>query len=415
MLNCIYCASNNDDDSFFCYLCAKQIKCRHCENKLKLDAKACTNCGKLLSENLDIKIENDNLNHPSSLNTVELHETEKSRTIKATFTNEVGNNISNVIGQFLTTKYGEKPNLYQINNLKEISPPPPLDNLNIEREQIINNQKIIFNNFPVNDNLNRINDVLRFSDNECHLIENRLQATSKIDYAKRLTYLFLLAKELNGTTKVSKAELYLILKKENVYDNHFRKWFTKNPEFIIEDKTVELRKQGREQAFKYLEELEAKSNENEWLPTGTNQNIKSKKKQKIPDGTEQELNENGNNSSSKKREKYTIISELNLYPENGPELNEFFTKYKTKSSREINLIFIYYLKKIINVENVNANHIYTCYKHVNVSHPLIKQSLIDTKYSKGWIDTSDMNNIVLTTIGENYFINKIGKPNQVSE
>ena len=31
----------------------------------------------------------------------------------------------------------------------------------------------------------------------------------------------------------------------------------------------------------------------------------------------------------------------------------------------------------------------------------IRQSLIDTKNKKGWIDTSSMTNICLTTVGEN--------------
>ena len=46
---------------------------------------------------------------------------------------------------------------------------------------------------------------------------------------------------------------------------------------------------------------------------------------------------------------------------------------------------------------------YTCYKEVGQKVPKnLYQSIVDTKKNKGWIESSDMGNIFVSVIGENY-------------
>lgn len=62
-------------------------------------------------------------------------------------------------------------------------------------------------------------------------------------------------------------------------------------------------------------------------------------------------------------------------------------------------------KLIIGEQNIGANHIYTCYMDLGSKFPSnMRQSLADTKSRKGWIDTSNMNDIRVSTIGENAII-----------
>ncbi len=129
------------------------------------------------------------------------------------------------------------------------------------------------------------------------------------------------------------------------------------------------------------------------LPTNTEVNSSNNKKVKHLDK---------NHSHSKTKESYKIIGELNLSPENIEAFRDFFEKKKIKKAMEINAVAVYYLEKILGIKNITPNHIYSCYKNVNSKVPVaLLQSLRDTASIKGWIDTSDTNNIHLLIAGEN--------------
>ncbi|HCZ20877.1 MAG TPA: hypothetical protein DHU85_05065 [Porphyromonadaceae bacterium] len=93
---------------------------------------------------------------------------------------------------------------------------------------------------------------------------------------------------------------------------------------------------------------------------------------------------------------------MNLHPLDKESLKSFIGQFNVSNGFQYNLLFVYYLQKVISITNINANHIYTCYKDVGVKIPNnLYQNLVDTKNKKGWIDTSDMNNITVTISGEN--------------
>lgn len=106
----------------------------------------------------------------------------------------------------------------------------------------------------------------------------------------------------------------------------------------------------------------------------------------------------------------SLISSLNLNPSDKKHLRDFYKEFSISSYMENNLLFIYYLDKILNEENISPNHIYTCYKHLGLKVPnSIYQSLLDTKGRKGWIDTSNINNIKTSISGENYLEHDVQK------
>ena len=70
---------------------------------------------------------------------------------------------------------------------------------------------------------------------------------------------------------------------------------------------------------------------------------------------------------------------------------------------ENNTFFVFYFQNVLKTTGITLNHLYTCYKHLDIKPPnAFHQSLIDTSHKKGYLDTSNMQNIILTIKGENF-------------
>jgi hypothetical protein len=106
----------------------------------------------------------------------------------------------------------------------------------------------------------------------------------------------------------------------------------------------------------------------------------------------------------KKFTSYSIIKNLDLSGnKNRQSLRDFFKLKSPSTNMEKNAVFIYYLQKIALIEGITQDHVYSCYKDVSVKIPqALDQSFIDTAHHKGWIDTSTMTDLKVTTPGENF-------------
>jgi len=97
------------------------------------------------------------------------------------------------------------------------------------------------------------------------------------------------------------------------------------------------------------------------------------------------------------------LLDLNLRPNGKISLRDFYDRFEIKSNFERNVTFVYYLSKELSIGNIGIDHIYTAYKEAGQKVPGdIYQSLIDTKKHKGWIDTTNIEDIKLSIQGENY-------------
>jgi hypothetical protein len=104
------------------------------------------------------------------------------------------------------------------------------------------------------------------------------------------------------------------------------------------------------------------------------------------------------------KESYTIVKDLDLNSKAvGKSLKSYFVEKKPQNGMENNAVFVYYLQKIANVPSITLDHMYTCYKDAGIKIPTaLRQSLLDTAHRKGWIDTSDLNAVTISTRGENF-------------
>lgn len=115
--------------------------------------------------------------------------------------------------------------------------------------------------------------------------------------------------------------------------------------------------------------------------------------------------------TNKRKESYTLVTSLNLLGKDGSKsLKEFYDEKAPSNAQEKNAVFVYYLERLAKVTQINANHVYTCYKNVGEKVPgALKQSLLDTSSRKGWLDTKSMENITVPTLGENLIEHTLGK------
>lgn len=99
---------------------------------------------------------------------------------------------------------------------------------------------------------------------------------------------------------------------------------------------------------------------------------------------------------------YKLVGDLDLLPKGKKGLKEFYTTLKASGNYEYYLIIIYYLERVLGISDIGADHIYTCFKHLNLKVPNIIKGLHDLKRRKGWVNTSNMADVKVTISGENH-------------
>jgi hypothetical protein len=115
----------------------------------------------------------------------------------------------------------------------------------------------------------KLRHIFRYKGDQLRLTETRLKAKSKLDAARRLTYLFLYAHELEGRPEIPRKVLKEELEKAGCYDRNAGSWINNSPDLLREEDRVGLQKSGREEAQKVLAEVLDSSIQNKWsLNTG---------------------------------------------------------------------------------------------------------------------------------------------------
>lgn len=96
-----------------------------------------------------------------------------------------------------------------------------------------------------------------------------------------------------------------------------------------------------------------------------------------------------------------LVNNLNLSTGNQMSLKDFFKEKNPESALEKNAVFVYYIEKKLNITGITTDHVFTCYKELNEKYPeALRQSLVDTYHRKGWISTSSMTDVKMTTRGD---------------
>lgn len=106
-------------------------------------------------------------------------------------------------------------------------------------------------------------------------------------------------------------------------------------------------------------------------------------------------------SSRKSKPKLSIVKDLNLSPKGKKSFKQFAQEKQPTTNQEKCTLAIYYLGHELGLSDISINHIYTCYKNINWRVADLYNVLTLTAHRKGWVDTSNMDAIAITTHGEN--------------
>lgn len=98
-----------------------------------------------------------------------------------------------------------------------------------------------------------------------------------------------------------------------------------------------------------------------------------------------------------------LLTSLNLRPSGKKSLKDFIAEYKKPSSEEKILLYVYYLTNELKESNIGLDHIYTCIKENGDKVPsYLKQTVTNVKNRKGWLDTSNYDDLKYTVQGMNH-------------
>jgi hypothetical protein len=111
--------------------------------------------------------------------------------------------------------------------------------------------------------------------------------------------------------------------------------------------------------------------------------------------------EKGNKSPRRDSEKYELI-DIDFHPSKSKSLKEFYEEKSPKSDPEKYAVIMKYLEKILGLNNITRNHLYSAFKALSLKVPNVSKGLNNTRGRHGWVQFSGNGPISLTRIGENY-------------
>lgn len=134
------------------------------------------------------------------------------------------------------------------------------------------------------------------------------------------------------------------------------------------------------------------------LPLKHQQGAVTPEKKKVSANQSKTKKKNGNQTPS-------LLKNLDLSGGGKCErLKDFFNMYESKSNFERNLIFVYYLQQKLGLTDITVDHVFSCYRDVpGIKAPeALRQSLLDTSNRRGWVNTSNTDDIKVTIAGVNH-------------
>lgn len=109
----------------------------------------------------------------------------------------------------------------------------------------------------------------------------------------------------------------------------------------------------------------------------------------------------GTQPKAKTKLSLVIMKDLNLRPQGKKSFIDFAKEKQPASYEQKCTVAAYYLEKVLGVKGICVNHIYTCFKDASWRVPADLKNKLSVTGTKGWLDTSNREDIKLTTRGDN--------------
>lgn len=118
--------------------------------------------------------------------------------------------------------------------------------------------------------------------------------------------------------------------------------------------------------------------------------------------------------SAGKKETLSVVKDLNLKPDGALSLAEFVKEKQPSSIKAKIAVCVYYLSTYASVSRITIHHIYTSFKWLTWRLPTDLKNMVYQVGSQGRLDTSDINNVRLTTMGENFVEHDLPKASKAT-
>jgi hypothetical protein len=103
-----------------------------------------------------------------------------------------------------------------------------------------------------------------------------------------------------------------------------------------------------------------------------------------------------------------LVKDLDFRPDGKQPFREFVAEKSPETINERNLAAVYYLEQVMSVEGINAGHVLAAYRECSWREPgNLPQAIRDTAARKGWLDSSDGNNLSTTAGGRNVIVHDL--------
>jgi hypothetical protein len=205
-----------------------QVKCQECNALLKQSARGCIKCGTRITDNNIHKTATNGLTIRPAVNRLRFDETFKSRSLDASLTDaaveSLGNALSFVLVGRISAKGTQKRQASISEDVVIDNPQLMLPGLVVEATNQGGEPESQAKNEDepspaLGSDYEKLRRLFRASGNTLEIEDPRLKASNQLDYARRLTYLFLYANELERRTRVPRADLNAILDDAGVNDS----------------------------------------------------------------------------------------------------------------------------------------------------------------------------------------------------
>jgi hypothetical protein len=109
----------------------------------------------------------------------------------------------------------------------------------------------------------------------------------------------------------------------------------------------------------------------------------------------------------------SIVRDLNLKPKGRVSFDQFATEKNPGSNQHKCVVAVYYLQRELNLPSITVDHVYTCFKHMRWPVPSsLANTMAYVSSVHGWLDTRNMGDVKLTTIGENLVEHDLPPPSK---
>ena len=275
MQTCPSCDNVLSERAIFCASCAKQARCKKCHDVLEPNARACVSCGTRVEGNGST--EGHSVNSSSAnMNTFMLRETTRSRTIEVSFSDTAIVNLGDILGYVGNDRMVKRAPFTQSNAQQEnsqllltgiteaITSTPDEPNEATEHTETQSTPPT-----ETETDRDRLRQVF-FHDGERLVLDNlHLKATSQLDAARRLVYLFLYAHELESRQQISRENINDVLRDVGLYEPNIVNWISTSSDLRKSSEDGQpmfrLRMTGRDEAKKILEQILNPNIPNEWV------------------------------------------------------------------------------------------------------------------------------------------------------